>query len=87
MRLTRCLGLIALLGGIALATVLMRAEQARVGSSVVSTYHRRAELRRDIWRTQVAIARLCAPDRLHARIQLLAAARGGEASAARLASR
>jgi len=86
-RLTRCLGVIVLLGGIALATVVLRAEQARVGSAVVSTYHRRAELRREIWQTQVGIARLCTPDRLHARVQLLAAARDDGDSQTRLVSK
>ncbi|RJP42432.1 MAG: hypothetical protein C4547_00370 [Phycisphaerales bacterium] len=86
--MTRCLGLIALLGGLALATVVLRAEQARVRSCVVSTYHQRAELRRELWRTQVAIARLCAPDRLHTRVQLLAGGRqGGGSTSTRLASR
>lgn len=67
---TRLVALMLLLGGLALATVALRAEQARVAATTLRLESRWVELRRERWSVHAHLARLRTPAQLRERAEL-----------------
>ena len=60
--------LVAAFAGIALAVVYLRTEQARSAARALAHESAWIELRRELWQTQAAVARLRAPEQIHGRM-------------------
>lgn len=71
MRTARVCVLIASLGGVALAVVVLRAEQTRCAAAVLDCESQWVGARRDWWSLQTRAARLRAPVRIRERIENL----------------
>jgi len=74
--------LLALMGFLAFLLVLLRIEQVRCSAGIMALQGASIEQRRELWRLQVAVARLRSPPHLHDRIKWfdaeLVAPRSGE---------
>lgn len=62
--------LISGLAFIALMSVYLRSEQARVATESLSAELRQVTVRRELWKQQAAVARLRAPEVIHDRIKV-----------------
>lgn len=71
MTVPRIAGLMLILGAIALSVVHLRVEEARAARRIQKIQLELVEIRREAWATQLAIARLKAPQRLEKRVEEL----------------
>ncbi len=68
MNVVRACGLITAFASVALAMVVLRAEQTRCAAAALRHEARWASARRDMWHVQSIAARLRAPEQIRARL-------------------
>ncbi|MCK4659712.1 MAG: hypothetical protein KAV82_09355 [Phycisphaerae bacterium] len=64
MTLVRIVGLLLIFGSIALTVVCLRSEEARIARRIQDVQFELVKIRRELWSTQLAIARCKSPRRI-----------------------